>query len=124
MVVRSIRPALSPYIPNDRTGYLWIVTILGVIYTVIVAVARLFVKFRVLGIDDYLLGFATVRSFVLLWIILLEVFAPVIDPAIFRSSIWRSLFRYSSGFQMDSQIMPILMQLSRRTAYKRHVLAN
>lgn len=63
MVVRSIRPALSPYIPNDQTGYLWITTILGVIYTVIVAVARLYVKFRVLGIDDYLLGLATVRFF-------------------------------------------------------------
>lgn len=63
MVVRSIRPALSPYIPNDQTGYLWITTILGVIYTFLVAVARLYVKFRALGIDDYLLGFATVSLF-------------------------------------------------------------
>lgn len=63
MVIRSIRPALSPYIPNDQTGYLWITTILGVIYTFLVAVARLYVKFRALGIDDCLLGFATVRLF-------------------------------------------------------------
>lgn len=61
MVIRSIRPALSPIILDDYTGYLWIATILGVIYTFIVAVARLYVKFRVLGGDDFILVFATVR---------------------------------------------------------------
>lgn len=61
MVLRSIRPALSPISPNDHSGYLWIATILGVIYTFIVAVVRLYVKFGVLGADDYVLGLATVR---------------------------------------------------------------
>lgn len=64
MIIRSVRPALAPILPDDHTGYLWIATILGVIYTFIVAAARLYVKFRVLGADDYILAFATVRLLV------------------------------------------------------------
>lgn len=94
MGIRSIRPALSPYIANDQTGYLWITTILGVIYTFLVAVARLYVKFRALGIDDYLLGFATV-SF------LFAFRASATDrliPGIFRYFTWSNLSRFSFGF--------------------------
>lgn len=54
------RPGFSPITPDDHAGYLWIVTILGAVYTGLVATARFYVKSHVLGPDDYLLGLATV----------------------------------------------------------------
>lgn len=55
-----IRPAFSGISPDNHAGYLWIITILGDIYTVLAAFVRIFVKWGLTGIDDYLLGLATV----------------------------------------------------------------
>lgn len=60
MLAASSRPAFAPITADDHAGYLWIITILGAIYTIIVALVRVYVKYRVVGIDDYLLGIATV----------------------------------------------------------------
>ncbi|UZP32314.1 hypothetical protein NXS19_000130 [Fusarium pseudograminearum] len=49
---------LSPLTPDDHAGKLWIVTILSLIYTLHVAVARVYIKYRMLGVDDALYGVA------------------------------------------------------------------
>lgn len=58
---RYVRPALSVISPQNHAGYLWIVTVLGLIYTFIVAFARVCEKIRMLGVDDLILGLATVN---------------------------------------------------------------
>lgn len=62
MVERFIRPAFSTISSNDLSGYLWITTVLGIIYSILVAIVRVYIKSRFLGVDDYLLGIATVRT--------------------------------------------------------------
>lgn len=57
-----IRPGFAPISHDDHAGYLWIVTILGALYTFLVAIVRFYIKFEILGLDDYLLGMATVSS--------------------------------------------------------------
>ncbi|KAI3401805.1 hypothetical protein diail_8183 [Diaporthe ilicicola] len=49
----------SPIEHNDHAGYLWIVSILGMIYSSLSALARARIKLGIYGVDDYLLGFAT-----------------------------------------------------------------
>lgn len=61
IVSRFIRPAMSVISPENHAGYLWIVTILGLIYTILVAFARVYVKIRMFGVDDLILGLATVN---------------------------------------------------------------
>lgn len=51
----------SPVTPNDRAGILWIVTILALIYTSMVAAARVYIKHRMYGLDDILISFSIVR---------------------------------------------------------------
>lgn len=60
MIAATIRPAFSPITPEDHAGYLWIITILGIIYTTFIAAVRVYVKLRLVGLDDFLLGIATV----------------------------------------------------------------
>lgn len=60
-IMDGIRPAFSAITANDYAGYLWIISILGDIYVVFAALVRVLVKWRVAGVDDYLLGLATVR---------------------------------------------------------------
>ncbi|CEI63703.1 unnamed protein product [Fusarium venenatum] len=51
---------LSPITPDDHAGKLWIVTILSLIYALHVAVARCYIKYSMLGVDDALYGVAVV----------------------------------------------------------------
>lgn len=51
----------SPIDSNDYAGYLWIVTILGLVYATFAALVRIRIKWGVSGVDDYLLWVATVR---------------------------------------------------------------
>lgn len=57
-----VRPGFAAISHDDHAGYLWIVTILGTLYTFVVAIVRFYIKFQILGLDDYLLGLATVSS--------------------------------------------------------------
>jgi len=52
--------SFSPIEYNDHAGYLWIVTILGLIYSSFSALARAGIKRGIYGVDDYLIGLATV----------------------------------------------------------------
>jgi hypothetical protein len=52
--------SFSPIEYNDHAGYLWIVTILGMIYSSFSALARAGIKRGIYGVDDYLIGLATV----------------------------------------------------------------
>lgn len=52
--------SFSPIEYNDHAGYLWIVTILGVIYSSFSGLARASIKRGIYGADDYLIGLATV----------------------------------------------------------------
>jgi hypothetical protein len=54
--------SLSPITPDDHAGKLWILTILSLIYTLQVAVARIYIKYRMFGIDDALYGVAIVSN--------------------------------------------------------------
>lgn len=47
--------------PNDHGGQLWTVTILSLIYSLLGAMARVYIKHQMFGFDDLLLGLATVR---------------------------------------------------------------
>ncbi|KAG6365773.1 hypothetical protein INS49_007384 [Diaporthe citri] len=51
--------AFSPIEYNDHAGYLWIVTILGIIYSSFSGLARARIKKGIYGADDYLIGLAT-----------------------------------------------------------------
>lgn len=46
---------------DDQRGWLWVVTILSIIYSVAFLGARVFIKYGQLGIDDIVLGIAYVR---------------------------------------------------------------
>ncbi|KAK8092383.1 uncharacterized protein PG998_014868 [Apiospora kogelbergensis] len=50
----------SPITETDNAGYVWIVTIIGIIYTAMICVLRGWIKFRVYGWDDALIAIATV----------------------------------------------------------------
>lgn len=50
----------SPIDDNDHAGYVWIVTILGLIYSLLGGLVRARIKWGIHGPDDYLLGMATV----------------------------------------------------------------
>jgi hypothetical protein len=50
----------SPVAFNDHAGQLWIVTILSLIYSVLVATARAYIKHQMFGFDDILFALATV----------------------------------------------------------------
>lgn len=52
----------SPVTFNDHAGQLWIVSILSLIYSVLVATARAYIKYQMFGFDDILIAFATVRK--------------------------------------------------------------
>jgi hypothetical protein len=53
-------PGFSPIAPDDQAGNLWILTILALIYTSMVAAARVYIKQRMYGLDDVLIGFSIV----------------------------------------------------------------
>lgn len=46
---------------DDQRGWLWVVTILSIIYSVAFLGARVFIKYGQLGKDDVVLGIAYVR---------------------------------------------------------------
>ncbi|EXA51461.1 hypothetical protein FOVG_00093 [Fusarium oxysporum f. sp. pisi HDV247] len=50
----------SPVTFNDHAGKLWIVTILSLIYTSLIALARAYIKYKMFGFDDFLFAAATV----------------------------------------------------------------
>ncbi|KAF6530300.1 hypothetical protein HZS61_001612 [Fusarium oxysporum f. sp. conglutinans] len=50
----------SPVTFNDHAGKLWIVTILSLIYTSLIALARAYIKYKMFGFDDVLFAAATV----------------------------------------------------------------
>ncbi|KAH7136316.1 hypothetical protein EDB81DRAFT_693349 [Dactylonectria macrodidyma] len=50
----------SPVTFNDHAGQLWIVTILSLIYSALVATARAYIKYQMFGFDDILIACATV----------------------------------------------------------------
>jgi hypothetical protein len=52
----------SPVTFNDHAGQLWIVTILSLIYSGLVAFARAYIKYKMFGFDDILFALATVRK--------------------------------------------------------------
>lgn len=52
--------SFSPIEHNDHAGFLWIVTILGIIYSSFSGLARARIKRGIYGADDYLIGLATV----------------------------------------------------------------
>lgn len=52
---------LSPVTAHDHAGYIWIVTILSLIYSSLATIIRIGVNFRIYGVDDFLLFFAMVR---------------------------------------------------------------
>ena len=54
-------PPFSGLSFNDHAGQLWIVTILSLIYSLLSAMARVYIKHQMFGFDDLLLGLATVR---------------------------------------------------------------
>ncbi|KAH7362790.1 hypothetical protein B0T11DRAFT_352806 [Plectosphaerella cucumerina] len=51
-------PGFSPIAPDDQAGNLWILTILALIYTSMVAAARVYIKHRMYGLDDVLIAFS------------------------------------------------------------------
>ncbi|KAH7109397.1 hypothetical protein B0J13DRAFT_490117 [Dactylonectria estremocensis] len=53
-------PRFSPVAFNDHAGQLWIITILSLIYSALVAMARAYIKYQMFGFDDILIACATV----------------------------------------------------------------
>ncbi|KAM3458801.1 hypothetical protein NHJ6243_007251 [Beauveria neobassiana] len=53
-------PRFSPVTSSDHAGQLWIVTILALVYSTLVSTARAYVKYKMFGIDDILIAFATI----------------------------------------------------------------
>ncbi|KAM5349484.1 hypothetical protein ACJ41O_005989 [Fusarium nematophilum] len=51
-------PRFSPVAFNDHAGQLWIITILSLIYSALVATARAYIKYQMFGFDDILIAFA------------------------------------------------------------------
>jgi hypothetical protein len=56
----GLEPPFSAVYPDDQAGSLWIVTILALIYVLLSALVRGFIKWGIYGADDYLLAAATV----------------------------------------------------------------
>lgn len=52
----------SPILENDHAGYLWIVTILGLVYSSMSTALRAYIKWGLYGPDDYCIAVATVRK--------------------------------------------------------------
>lgn len=52
---------VSPIHPDDHAGYLWITTLVGLVYSLMAAGGRAHVKRGMYAVDDYLAGLATVR---------------------------------------------------------------
>ncbi|KAK1252114.1 hypothetical protein MKX08_003301 [Trichoderma sp. CBMAI-0020] len=52
--------AFSPVTFNDHAGKLWIVTILALIYSTLAVMARAYIKYKMLGLDDLFLALATI----------------------------------------------------------------
>lgn len=50
----------SPILNNDHAGNLWIVTILVTIYSFMVALVRIQIKWRLYSLDDHCFGVAMV----------------------------------------------------------------
>ncbi|KAG7428387.1 hypothetical protein Forpi1262_v011175 [Fusarium oxysporum f. sp. raphani] len=50
----------SPVTYNDHAGQLWIVTILSLIYSTLVALARLYIKYHKFGFDDIFFALAII----------------------------------------------------------------
>lgn len=53
-------PGFSPIAPADQAGNIWILIILALIYTSMVAAARVYIKYRMYGLDDVLIAFSIV----------------------------------------------------------------
>ncbi|KAF7558248.1 hypothetical protein G7Z17_g151 [Cylindrodendrum hubeiense] len=51
-------PRFSPIVFNDHAGQLWIVTILSLIYSALVTTTRAYIKYKMFGFDDILIGLA------------------------------------------------------------------
>ncbi|KAJ4129453.1 hypothetical protein NW765_016326 [Fusarium oxysporum] len=51
---------LSPVTFNDHAGQLWIVTILSLIYSTLVALARIYIKYHKFGFDDIFFALAMI----------------------------------------------------------------
>lgn len=51
----------SPITATDKSGSLWIVTILALIYTAMACTVRVRVKWGIYGVEDCLFGLAVVR---------------------------------------------------------------
>ncbi|KAM0518879.1 hypothetical protein ACHAPE_003869 [Trichoderma viride] len=58
--VSSGSAAFSPITFNDHAGKLWIVTILALIYSSLAVMARAYIKYKMLGLDDLFLALATI----------------------------------------------------------------
>lgn len=61
----SVSGGSAPFSPitfNDHAGKLWIVTILALIYSSLAVMARAYIKYKMLGLDDLFLALATVRK--------------------------------------------------------------
>lgn len=50
----------SPIHPDDHAGYVWIATLVGLVYSLLAAGGRARVKWGMYAVDDYLAGIATV----------------------------------------------------------------
>lgn len=54
-------PRFSPVSFNDHAGDLWIVAILSLTYSVMVVLARAYIKYKMFGFDDIMIAAATVN---------------------------------------------------------------
>ena len=52
--------AFSPVVEGNHAGVLWIVTILGIAYSTVAGLIRACIKYKAYGVDDLLVGIATV----------------------------------------------------------------
>jgi hypothetical protein len=60
----EVSPQFSRVAFNDHAGKLWIVIILSLIYSAFTIMARVYIKYQMLGFDDLLFAFATVRRLI------------------------------------------------------------
>ncbi|RSM02646.1 hypothetical protein CEP52_007853 [Fusarium oligoseptatum] len=58
-IPEDVSHRFSPVTFNDHAGQLWIVTILSLIYSALVATARAYIKYKMFGFDDILIALAT-----------------------------------------------------------------
>lgn len=56
----TLYTAFAAVTEDNRAGQLWVTTIVCVIYSVLVFILRVQIKYRMFGLDDGLLGVATV----------------------------------------------------------------